>query len=110
MISEDGTKLVFVDWGREIETWCTLTGQKLDNPMSLPLDSYDIPGKHRFSLADLERSTPFTIRDAASDMVVFRSPARFARPTRVKLDGRYLVAVYETGEVLILDFVHMVPQ
>ena len=148
VISEDGTKLVLVDW-RTIQTWCTSTGQNLgqvehgrnsriipilrgptvwivlegspilgwdlDNLMSLPLDSYDIPNKRRFSLTDrkgnFRGSTPFTVRDAASDTVVFRPSAQFTRPTaRVEFDGRYLVAVYKSGEVLILDFVHMVPQ
>ena len=25
-------------------------------------------------------------------------------------DGRYLIAGYESGEVLILDFIHIIPQ
>ena len=89
-----------------------------------PSDLYDIPSKHRLVLiADWESrwderreewvETPgsLTVKDTASDAVAFQPPAQFARPIKAGWGGRYLVAAYGIdGEVLILDFAHMVTQ
>ena len=98
-------------------------GWDLDNLMSLPLDSCDIPSKHRFALivdwwswwcerdnSWIEHSGSLTVKDIASGTALFQPPARFARPIKAGWDGRYLVAAYETGEVLILDFSHTITQ
>ena len=53
---------------------------------------------------------PPRIKDTATDKEVFRLPWRYAKPTVTEWDGRYLVAGYDSGEVLILDFDHIVPQ
>ena len=54
---------------------------------------------------------PARIEDAITRKEVFRLPKRFAQPSVVQWDGRYLVAAYSgTGELLIMDFVHMIPQ
>jgi WD40 repeat protein len=47
------------------------------------------------------------IRDTVTGKVVFQLPERYARPSVTQWDGQYLVAGYESGEVLILDFSHM---
>ena len=41
---------------------------------------------------------------------VFQLSGRHARPCSVQWDGQYLIAGYESGEVLILDFHHMYPK
>ena len=41
---------------------------------------------------------------------IFQLVGRYADPYDAQWDGRYLVAGYMSGEVLILDFNHMVPQ
>ena len=101
----------------------SVEGWDVANLQSPPLDSYDIPGKTRLALIEnrkilwdegrgtmVERYDLMRIEDIASGMVVLRPPTRLAQPIKARWDGRYLVAAYLTGEVLILDFVHMIPQ
>ena len=47
------------------------------------------------------------IKDGVTGRVVLKLPERFARPIKPLWDGRYLVAGYKSGEVLILDFNHV---
>jgi len=47
------------------------------------------------------------IKDAVTGRVVFQLAGRFAKPVKSQWDGHYLVAGYESGEVLILDFNHV---
>ena len=46
------------------------------------------------------------IWDTATKKVVFQLGGRFFKPACVQWDGQYLVAGYNSGEVLILDFNH----
>ena len=50
------------------------------------------------------------VKDTASGKVVFQLAGRFADPVDSQWDGQFLVAGYESGEVLILDFNHVLPQ
>lgn len=50
------------------------------------------------------------IRNTVTRELVFQLPQRYAKPTAVQWDGQYLAAGYEFEEVLILDFIHMIPQ
>jgi len=43
------------------------------------------------------------IEDTITGREVFQLPSRYKRPNDVQWDGQYLVAGYETGEVIILD-------
>jgi len=47
------------------------------------------------------------IKDAVNKKVVFQLAGRYVNPVESQWDGRYLVAGYESGEVLILDFNHV---
>jgi WD40 repeat protein len=47
------------------------------------------------------------IEDTVTGKVVFWLSGRYAKPEDVRWDGRYLVAGYESEEVLILDFKHL---
>ena len=47
------------------------------------------------------------IKDRATGKVVFQLGGRYGKPHDVQWDGQYLVAGYWSGEVLILDFGHM---
>jgi len=49
------------------------------------------------------------IEDILTGTEVFRLVGRHAEPHETCWDGRYLVAGYTSGEVLILDFNHLVP-
>ena len=53
---------------------------------------------------------PPWIKDTATGKDIFKLRGRYANPGDVQWDGRYLVAGYESGEVLIVDFHHMLPQ
>jgi WD40 repeat protein len=50
------------------------------------------------------------IKDMISGKEIFQLSGRHARPREVQWDGQYLVAGYDSGELLILDFNHMYPQ
>jgi len=47
------------------------------------------------------------IEDRLTGKVVFQLYGPFARPSATQWDGHYLIAGYESGEVLILDLSHM---
>ena len=47
------------------------------------------------------------IKNAVTGEVVFQLSGRFAEPVNVQCDGSYLVAGYESGEILILDIKHV---
>jgi len=47
---------------------------------------------------------PCWIKDTFTGKNVFQLSGRYAKPNDVQWDGQYLVAGYESGEVLILDF------
>jgi len=47
------------------------------------------------------------IKNAVTGEVVFQLSGRFAEPVDVQCDGSYLVAGYESGEILILDIEHV---
>ena len=53
---------------------------------------------------------PPRIRNKVTGKVVFQLFGMYAGPKVAQWDGQYLVAGYETGEVLILDFCHLYPQ
>jgi hypothetical protein len=77
-----------------------------------PLNSSNMPDRLRLACirgvdGAWDKANKTKIIDAASRKEVFILPERFAHPDRVVWDGRYLFAVYETGEPLILDFVLM---
>ena len=51
--------------------------------------------------------TQSRIKDAVTGRVVFQLAERFVNPVDAQWDGYYLVAGYNSGEVLILDFNHV---
>ena len=55
-------------------------------------------------------ANPYRIKDRVTDNDIFQLSGRYANPTDAQWDGQHLVAGYWSGEVLILDFTHMLPQ
>ena len=87
-------------------------GWDLKNLKSPPLNSSDIPNRLRLAcLQDVGgawgNTSQSRIVDTTSQTEVFRLPGQFSEPGKVVWDGRYLFVAYETGELSILDFVHM---
>jgi len=70
---------------------------QLPNPLSLPPN-----GTKQW---DIWR---FRITDTVTGKVVFHLAGRFGNPIHSQWDGQYLVAGYKSGEVLILDFDHVI--
>jgi len=107
----DGSKL----WVRSENS--PAQGWDLNTPRSPPLPSSDAPSDgHRLDFIRADHTNgqntgPTRINDTVTGKEVFRLPERFARPSVTQWDDRYLVAAYNgTGELLILDFIHMIPQ
>ena len=92
-------------------------GWDLMSPRSPPLPSAEIPSDSRrldfirAGGANGRIAGPTRIEDAVTRKEVSRLPEKFARPSVTQWDGRYLVAACDgSGEPLILDFAHMIPQ
>jgi len=80
-----------------------LQGWDFENPDSPPVQLTITPPFH------LNGTRPWgvdvsRIKNTTTGKVVFCLGGRFTRPADLQWDGRYLVAGYESGEVLILDF------
>jgi len=50
---------------------------------------------------------PCWIKDTVTGEEVFQLRGKYVKPSNVQWDGQYLVAGYKSGEVLILDFDHV---
>ena len=67
------------------------------------------PDKPHFSFIHNPRqvTSPSRIEDTVTGQEIFQLSGRYAKPSCVRWDGRYLAAGYISGEVLILDFNHI---
>ena len=83
-----------------------LQGWDFGTPSPSPAQFSDMPSPHlnNTKLWDVNLSR---IKDRVSGKVLFQLGGRFEKPGVSQWDGGYLVAGYESGEVLILDFNHM---
>ena len=77
---------------------------KLSN---VPLLHPNVPSPHS-NATKLWNHLDSDIKDPITGKVVLQLGGRFAKPTHSQWDGQYLVAGYESGEVLILDFKHVI--
>ena len=68
------------------------------------LSNTSLPQPNDTKLWDIRQSR---IKDAVTGKVIFQLAGRFAEPAHSQWDGGYLVTGYESGEVLIMDFNHM---
>ena len=71
------------------------------------------PNKPRLDITDGtegEGTSGTRIKNAATGHEIFQLSGRFAEPCVTQCDHQYLAAGYESGEVVILDFDHMLPQ
>ena len=82
-----------------------LQGWDFGTPDSPPIQLTNIPSPHLngTKLWDIHQSR---IKDIITGEVLFQLPGGFATLVDSKWDGRYLVAGYMSGEVLILDLNH----
>ena len=81
----------------------------ISDPSPIPLPDAT-PDDPHLKLNRQENANRYGIRDKATGNEVFQLSGKYANPTGIQWDDQYLVAGYESGEVLILDFNHMLPQ
>jgi len=135
-ISGDGSNILCLHW-KSIQAWSTRTGnmRKVDlelcmakrsliadgsrvwvhSPESEPLGwDFGTPGSCPVQLfsslpnnAKLWDVYESRIKDTVTGKLVLQLAGRFVKPIKSQWDGRYLVAGYESGEMLILDFNHV---
>ena len=82
-----------------------LQGWDFETPNPSP-ELSDMPSPHLNDTKLWDVILP-RIKDRVSGKVVFQLGGRFEEPVVSQWDGGYLVAGYLSGEVLILDFNHM---
>ena len=76
-------------------------------PIQLPEMSSVRP---HLDLVDVRRwswTSPVKIMNSATGQDVFQLYGKYADPSAIQWDGQYLIAGYASGEVLILDFSHV---
>ena len=81
----------------------------ISDPSPIPLPDVTQDDPH-LKLNRQENANRYGITNKGTGNEVFRLSGKYANPTAIKWDGQYVVAGYESGEVLILDFNHMLPQ
>jgi len=73
------------------------------SPVELSYTSWDRPCLDFVGGIRVQRSLLPGIQDTASGKVVFQLPMRLERPSDAQWDGQYLVAGYDSGDMLILE-------
>ena len=97
----DGSRVWFFGGNLEIQGWDF--GVPDSTPIPLSNTSTDKP--HLVFLYTWRQGTsPSRIEDMVTRKEVFQLSGRYAKPHVARWNGRYLIAGYRSGEVLILDF------
>ena len=109
-------KLEYSEWRRSLtvdgsRVWVhspvlELQGWDFGTPSPSPVQLSDMPLPHLNDTKQWDVALS-GIKDTVSGKVVFQLGGMFAEPVDSQWDGQYLVAGYQSGEVLILDFNHM---
>ena len=96
-----------------VQGWDFGTTGSSKSPVPLPSSSLPPMPIHRLDFIDRTGSwhtEPSRIEDTVTGEEVFRLSGKYKKPSVARWNGRYLVAGYESGEVLILDFNNMIPR
>ena len=102
----DGSRVWFFLEDLKIQGWDF--GVSDSTPIPLSNTSPDKP--HLVFLGTQQQDTsPSRIEDMFTKKEVFQLSGRCTKPFVARWDGRYLIAGYQSGEVLILDFNNMIP-
>ena len=80
-------------------------------PGSIPIQfsetSLDRPRLDFIDIGEWSRTSPLRVKDRVTGKEVFQLCGKYRNPYATQWDGQYLIAGYESGEVLILDFSHV---
>ena len=103
----DGSKVWFFLKNLKIQGW-DFGSQNLT---PIPLSNIS-PGKPHLCFLGTEYQdiSPSRIEDITIRKEMFQLFGRYANPYAARWDSKYLVAGYQSGEVIILDFNHMILQ
>jgi hypothetical protein len=82
----------------------------LSSPILLPKTPLDRPHLDFIDNTKEWNTGPCRIKDTATGKDVFQLPGRYTGPSATQWDGQYLVAGYNSGEVVIMDFNHLYAQ
>jgi hypothetical protein len=86
-------------------------GWDFGTPGSTPVQfseiSSDRPHLNFIDVRRWSKDSPVRIEDSVTGKEVFQLCGKYAKPSATQWDGQYLIAGYESGEVLILDFSHV---
>jgi len=104
----DGSRIWVCSRDSSVEGWDF--GILSSSPISLSTTFPDRPHLHFICGTRWWGGGTSRIKDTLTGKEIFHLIGRYMRPDEVQWDGRYLVAGYESGEVLILDFNHVVSQ
>ena len=94
---------------RDLQTRGWDFGVPGSTPVPLPHSLLDRPHLMFFG-NKWECSIPSRVENIITRKKVFQLLGRYAKPSVARLDGQYLVTGYNSGDVLILDFNHMISQ
>jgi len=103
----DGSKVMVRCEGSSTVGWDF--GIPGSTPIEISPTPTDRPHLDFIGTATKSTTDPIGIEDRITGEVVFQLCGRYGQPSATQWDGQYLIAGYESGEVLILDFSHMLP-
>jgi len=78
----------------------------VENGVPVPLSNSTLPKLHLIYTGGVLGI--LRMEDAVTRVKVIQFPENYSKPTSVKWDGQYLIAGYESGKVVILDFTNFV--
>ena len=104
----DGSRVWFLR-GRNFQIQGWDFGIPDSTPVPLSNTSLDKPHL-AFLGTQYQDTSPSRVEDMVTRKDIFRLSGRHAKPYAALLDGQYLIAGYESGEVLILNLNHVIPQ
>ena len=81
----------------------------IDGSSPVPLSDVPLSRPHLDSTGRSKKQSA-SIKDVTTEEEILQLYGRYEAPVDASWDGRYLAAGYESGEVLILDFVHVPPR
>jgi len=103
----DGSKVFVHCEGSSTLSWDF--GIPGSTPIEISPQSSDRPHLDFIGHTSLSATTLIGIKERVTGKVVFQFYSTYGRPSAIQWDDQYLIAGYESGEVLILDFSCMLP-
>ena len=103
----DGSRVGVLFGDSQIKWW--YFGVPGSTPISLPITSM---GRYHLDFVQGSRARavmPAGVYDTVTGKQVFWLPGRYADPPKAKWNGQFLVVGYGSGELLILNFKHLLP-